>query len=228
MMGAPEDEAGGKPSERPAHKVSIARRYAVAKFELTFDEWDACVALGGCAYRPPDPQSWGRGQRPVINVSWEDAQNYVAWLAQRTGKPYRLLSEAEWERAARADSENAYAWGDEIGKGTANCDGCGTQWDDKETAPVGSFAPNGFGLHDMHGNVQEWVQDCFHDNYEGAPDDGSAWTTSCAGGRKVLRGGSWYHDPRKDLRSASRIALSAGYQSNHNGIRVGRTLSGEQ
>jgi formylglycine-generating enzyme required for sulfatase activity len=224
MMGSPLGETGRRDDESPQHKVTIAANLAVGRFEVTFDEWDACVVLGGCVYKPPDQKGWGRGDRPVINVSWDDAQHYVAWLAKRTNKPYRLLSEAEWEYAARAGSDKAYPWGSEIGTRRANCDGCGSPWDDQQTAPVGSFAPNAFGLYDMHGNVQEWVQDCYHANYEGAPQDGSAWTTSCEDNRKVLRGGSWYGSPTKDLRSASRLAITAGFQGNHNGFRVGRVL----
>ena len=121
--------------------------------------------------------SFGRGTRPVINVSWDEAQQYVAWFSKMTGRPYRLLTEAEWEYAARAGSTTAYYWGDEIGKGNANCNGCGSQWDNRETSPVGSFKPNKFGLYDMAGNVYQWVQDCYHDDYDGAPTDGSARTS---------------------------------------------------
>ena len=142
---------------------------------MTFDEWDACVAYGGCEPGVSD-SGYGGGRKPVINVTWDDAQRYVAWLSRMTGKPYRLLSEAEWEYAARAGTQTAYSWGDKIGKGNANCNGCGSQWDNMQPAPVGSFAPNAFGLNDMHGNVWEWVEDCYHDNYDGAPTDGSAWT----------------------------------------------------
>ena len=141
--------------------------FAVSKLEVTADEWDACVVLGGCTWPAPET-GFGRGTRPVMNVSWDDAQQYVAWLSTRTGKTYRLLSEAEWEYAARAGTSTAYFWGNEIGNGNANCNGCGSQWDHRRTAPVGSFAPNAFGLHDMHGNVWEWVQDCMHEDYNGA------------------------------------------------------------
>ena len=188
-MGSPESE--GDESEHPQHTVTIATPFAVAKFELSFDEWDACAAHGDCAQHVSD-SGWGRGRRPAINVSWNDAQTYVKWLSRITGKPYRLLSEAEYEYAARAGAETKYPWGDEIkldGKAMANCDGCGSQWDGKKTAPVGSFAPNGFGLYDMVGNVWEWTEDCWNDNYEGAPADGSARTSGdCI--RRVVRGGS--------------------------------------
>jgi formylglycine-generating enzyme required for sulfatase activity len=115
---------------------------------------------------------------PVINISWDDAQQYAAWLCMMTDRPYRLLTEAEWEYAARAGSTTAYFWGDEIGKGNANCNGCGSQWDNRQTSPVESFKPNAFGLYDMAGNVWQWVEDCRHEDYNnGAPIDGSAWTS---------------------------------------------------
>ena len=167
-MGSPKDEEGHYDDEDPPHKVTIGRAFAVSRFEITSDEWDACVILGGCAWPAPEI-GWGRGKRPVMNVRWDDAQQYVRWLSNRTGKPYRLLSEAEWEYAARAGSDKAYSWGDEIGKGNANCLTCGSEWDFRQTAPVGSVAANAFGLYDMLGNVGEWVEDCYHGNYEGGP-----------------------------------------------------------
>jgi formylglycine-generating enzyme required for sulfatase activity len=168
-------------------------------------------------------QGWGRGRQPAINVSWPDAQRYVEWLSRLTGRSYRLLTEAEWEYAARAGTATAYYWGDEIGKGNANCDGCGSEWDSKQTAPVGSFAANSFGLYDMAGNVWQWVQDCYHDGYDGAPGDGSAWTEGdCR--RRVVRGGSWIDLPR-NLRSAIRNWDTSGYRDVDLGFRVGRTLT---
>jgi formylglycine-generating enzyme required for sulfatase activity len=156
-------------------------------------------------------------------VNWDDAQAYVAWLSRMTGKTYRLLTEAEWEYAARAGSQAAYSWGDEIGKGNANCDGCGSQWDSKRTAPVGSFAANAFGLHDMHGNVWEWVEDCYHENYNGAPKNGSAWTEEGECSSRVVRGGSWNGYPRY-LRAAFRGRFISGDRLPVLGFRVGRTL----
>ena len=210
-------------SENPQHKVTIAAPFAVSKFEVTFDEWDTCASYGDCHPQIFDSR-FGRGRRPVINVSWYEAQRYVAWLSKMTGKRYRLLSEAEWEYAARAGTKTSYSWGDEIGKGKANCLGCGSEWDGKRTAPVGSFAANAFGLHDMHGSVSEWVEDCYHPNYDGAPADGSART---AGGdclTRVVRGGAWDTSP-VNLRSASRGSGRTFTQSNTVGFRVARTLT---
>ena len=157
---------------------------------------------GGCGGYRPDDEGWGRGTRPVINVSWENAQAYVSWLSSQTGQNYRLLSEAEWEYVARAGSQTAYSWGSDIGSNRANCEGCGSRWDDDRTAPVGSFQANAFGVHDMHGNVWERVEDCWNDNYRRAPSDGSAWLRGNCN-RRVSRGGSWDSLPRP-LRSAYR------------------------
>ncbi len=165
-MGSPRGE--GSDDERPQHEVTIARAFAVGKYPITFDEWDACVAAGGCKYKPEDA-GWGRSRRPAINVSWNDAQEYVAWLSKKTGKPYRLLSEAEWEYAARGGTTTRYPWGNDPGTNRANFYGSGSEWSGKQTAPVGSFDPNKFGLYDMIGNVWEWVEDCWNDSYKGAP-----------------------------------------------------------
>ena len=220
-MGSPATEKGRYTNEGPQHKVTIARPFAVSKFDVTFADWDACVSVGGCPQ--VSDSGYGRGTKPVINVSWDDAQQYVAWFSKMTGQPYRLLTEAEWEYAARAGTTTAYYWGDEIGKGNANCNGCGSQWDNRQTSPVGSFKPNAFGLYDMAGNVWQWVQDCYHDNYNGAPTDGSAWTSGdCS--RRVVRGGSWDDDPQ-DLRAASRDRGSSGGRDDVLGFRVGRTLT---
>ena len=223
LMGSPAGE--GRDEERPQHEVTIARPFAVAKFELTFAEWDACAAWGDCAQHVSD-SGWGRGRRPVINVSWDDAQTYVKWLSRITAKAYRLLSEAEYEYAARAGTDTVYPWGDEIklnGQAMANCDGCGGEWDRKQTAPVGSFPANRFGLYDMVGNVWEWTEDCWNSSHQGAPGDGSAWT----GGQCILhvvRSGSWNGSPGI-LRSATRGGDSTGLRLIVLGFRVARTLS---
>ena len=160
----------------------------------------------------------------MINVSWEDAKAYAAWLSEQTGKRYRLPSESEWEYAARAGTETAYSWGNEIGVNRANCDGSGSKWSDKRTSPVGSFEPNAFGLYDMHGNVQEWVEDCWHDNYEGAPTDGSAWTSGDDGSLAVVRGGSWFNAPR-GLRAAYRDRDSPSGRFDNVGFRLVQDLN---
>ena len=225
-MGSPANEPGRAPDEGPQHQVTIAGQFAVGQFELTFDEWDACVADGGCDGYEPSDEGWGRGRRPVINVSWDDAKAYAAWLATKTSKQYSLLSEAEYEYATRAGTRTAYPWGSAIGKNNANCHGCGSQWDDKQTAPIGSFAANGFGLYDMVGNVWERTQDCNHGSYDGAPTDGSPWTSDVICHFGVLRGGSWgdtWRDHGQTVRSASRW-ISAISHDAQIGFRVGRTL----
>jgi formylglycine-generating enzyme required for sulfatase activity len=203
---------------------------AVSRFMITFDQWDACVRGRGCENnRRPFDQTWGRGSRPVINVNWRDAQSYVTWLNRMTGSDsYRLLSEAEWEYAARGVTSARfphpdYPWGYDIGQGNANCRGCGSQWDNQQTAPVGSFKQNAFGLYDMVGNVSQWVEDCYHENYDQAPSDGSAWTTGDCNFR-VVRGGSWSDDPGI-LRSAYRGGVISDLRGNNLGFRVGRRLS---
>ena len=220
---------GTNAAQQPRHGVTIAKPFAVAKYELTFADWDACVAGGGCnGYKPPD-QGWGRGQQPVINVNWDDAQAYVAWLSQVTGKAYRLLSEAEYEYATRAGTTTTYPWGDDIklnGQAMADCDGCGSKWDGQQTAPVGFFPANKFGLYDMVGNVFEWTEDCVHNNYNGAPTDGSAWLKANGGDctNRILRGGSWIGSP-DFLRSAARLRNPTDFRVSYLGFRVGRTLS---
>ena len=186
----------------------FGRPFAVGVYEVMFAEWDACVSGGGCGgYRPKD-RGWGRGRRPVIYVSWKDAQAYVRWLSEKTGEDYRLLSEAEWEYVARAGTTTAYWWGNNIGRNRAVCNGCGSRWDHKRTAPVGSFSANPFGLHDVHGNVWEWTEGC--------------WEGDC--GRRVLRGGSWISRPGL-LRSAHRGRNPPGFRDLIAGFRVARTLT---
>ena len=218
-------QGGGASDEKPVHRVSV-KAFLMSATEVTFAQWDACVAAGGCDDSGPrsagGDNGWGRGSRPVIEVSWEDAQQYVKWISTKTGAQYRLPSEAEWEYAARAGSETKYSWGNSIGNNKANCDGCDSRWDNSQTAPVGSFAANAFGLYDMHGNVWEWTQDCWNGSYKGAPSDGTAWLSGECG-RRVLRGGSWYNDPN-NLRSAYRNRNSTGFRLNNFGFRLARTL----
>ncbi|KAB2966659.1 SUMF1/EgtB/PvdO family nonheme iron enzyme [Zoogloea sp.] len=188
LMGSPDTEKGRSNAEGPLHEVCIARPLAVGRYPVTFAEWDAFVATGATCYKPAD-QDWGRGRQPAVNLSWDDARSYTAWLCEQSGRPYRLLSEAEWEYAARAGSQTRYPWGEEPGAGQANFLDSGSPWSGRQTSPVGSFAANAFGLHDMIGNIWEWVQDNWHDTYAGAPDDGSA--REDGRGLRVLRGGSW-------------------------------------
>jgi formylglycine-generating enzyme required for sulfatase activity len=178
--GIADDRKGSRRQRRALHNVTIARPFAVSKFEQTFAEWNACIADGGCEQHEASDEGWGRGRQPVINITWNDAKSYAAWLSKVTGKSYRLLTEAEYEYAARSGTQTTYPWGDEIGKNNASCNGCGSQWDGINPAPVGSFAPNRFGLYDMVGNVWEWVEDCGRSDYAGATDDGSVPLTTGA------------------------------------------------
>jgi formylglycine-generating enzyme required for sulfatase activity len=228
MMGSSANEKERSDDEGQQHRVTFSRPFAVGKFSVTFAEWDACVADGGCNGHKPADQDWGRNQRPVIYVNWNDAKAYLAWLSKKTGKTYRLLSEAEREYVTRAGTSTPFWMGATISTGQANYNGNITYGNGSEgefrqrTLPVGSFAANQWGLHDVHGNVWEWVEDCYHENYSGAPTDGSAWTSGdCS--LRVRRGGSWYSDP-SFLRSAFR---NGGVTSDSNvdgGFRVARTL----
>jgi formylglycine-generating enzyme required for sulfatase activity len=231
MMGAPgmESQAPGYAGEIPQHTVTFAKPFAVAKYELTFAEWNACVVAAGCNGYEPSDQGWGRGRQPIISVNWSDAEAYVAWLSQVTGNAYRLLSEAEYEYATRAGTTTAYPWGDDVqlnGQAMADCDGCGSKWDFKQPAPVGSFPPNKFGLYDMVGNIWEWTQDCWHPNYANAPKDGSPWIqangSSCV--NRILRGGGTFAAAPNYLLSAHRLTNDSGSRLAGIGIRVGRTL----
>jgi eukaryotic-like serine/threonine-protein kinase len=203
-------------SEKPLHQVTINYRYSVGKYPVTFAEYDAfCEATG---WRKPDDEGWGRERRPVINVSWEDARAYVEWLSATTEKPYRLLSESEWEHCCRAGTETDYSYGDDFSDLDANlAERIG------KTTVVGSYPGNHWGLYDMHGNVWEWVEDVWHENYEGAPDDGSAWTEGGDPNSRLLRGGSWLIRPHGS-RSAVRGRSHFGVLNYAIGFRVARTL----
>lgn len=229
-MGSPEAETAFEQvpaeyanRERPQRPVTIAAAvgtaaFALGRYEVTFEEWDACTAAGGCnGYRPHD-QGWGRDRRPVINVSWNDAQAYVRWLSQRTAQRYRLPSEAEWEYAARAGTVMARYWGDGITPAQANYRDSGING----TVEVGRYPANPFGLYDMLGNVWEWVEDCWNGGYQAAPADGSARSTGECNLR-ALRGASWFNFPGF-LRAAFRDRNDTGYRNSNNGFRVARTL----
>jgi formylglycine-generating enzyme required for sulfatase activity len=227
-MGSPVGELKRVPAEGPQHAVTFVRNFAVGRFALTFDEWDACIADGACRGYKPDSQGWGRERRPVINVSWDDAQSYIVWLSRKTGKPYRLLSEAEREYVTRAGTTTPFWWGARIATSQANYNGVpyggGVNGEYRGlTLPVDSFEPNPWGLYQVHGNVYEWMQDCGHDNYQGAPSDGSAWLSGDCSSR-IIRGGSWDYEGEY-LRSASRLAYAIATRDVWLGFRVARTLN---
>ena len=218
MMGSPPHEQGRGEDEGPVREVRIGAPFAAGVYELTFDEWDACVADGGCGGHRPGDEGWGRGRRPAINISWRDAQLYVEWLSGRTGESYRLLSEAEWEYAARAGTATPFHTGSGIATDQANHGSF-----QGKTVPAGSFEANAFGLHDMHGNVWEWVQDCWNDSYAGAPGDGGARESGDCSSR-VLRGGFW-GSASVHLRSANRYRFAAAGRDDSKGFRVARSLA---
>ena len=229
MMGSPDSEWGRFNNEGPQRRVTIAEPFAVSVYEVTFGEWDACVNEGGCNGYQPHGEGWGRGGRPVINVSWDDARAYVKWLSQRTGKRYRLLSESEWEYVARAGTMEPFHTGATISADQANYDSSYTYVSGQKgryrgrTVQVGTFSPNAFGLHEVHGNVWEWTQDCWNEDYTGAPADNRAWETGeCE--QRVLRGGSWGDVPWL-LRSADRGKNEPGIRDPKIGFRIARTLT---
>jgi formylglycine-generating enzyme required for sulfatase activity len=232
QMGSP--EGVGDPNEHPAHKVKIERAFAVGRFEVTWDDWDACVFMRVCPVI--GPAEFGRGSEPAINVSWDDAKIYVAWLSRMTGANYRLLSEAEWEYAARGVTNAdppypAFPWGDKASHDFANYgdDACckgkkegRDQWDG--TAPVGQFPPNAFGLQDMLGNVWEWVEDPAHPSYKGAPTDGGVWHETGDETHRIVRGGSWTSSPEY-MRLATREQDGTLIRDRGLGFRVARDIA---
>ncbi len=218
-MGQSHGDSSAEAWERPARPVAIGA-FALGKYEVTFEEWDACVAEGGCSERLDD-KGWGRGRRPAIGPSWNDAKGFAAWLSRKTRKAYRLPSEAEWEYAARAGAATRFPWGEEAGRGHANCHDCITPRIER-TAPVGSYSANAFGLHDMIGNTWEWTEDCWHDSHAGAPGDGRPRLDGQCLGR-VVRGGSWVEQARS-IRVSARTLLPAGFRGGpgYIGFRVAR------
>ncbi len=231
MMGSPESEKYRHDEEGPVREVTIPRAFAVGVYEVTNGEFRECVNEGSCG---SSFSFVGTRRHALYSRSWDTAQLYVQWLSARTGAEYRLLSEAEWEYAARAGTTTRYSFGDDIAPGDANYDGRlyhyldndyieGWRNDYKRYPTVGSYAPNGFGLYDMHGGVAEWVQDCWNDNYAGAPNDGSAWEAGdCR--RRVIRGGSALDSPM-ELRSAARSWFQPGRRNDLIALRVARTLA---
>jgi formylglycine-generating enzyme required for sulfatase activity len=228
-MGSPDSEKGHNPDEGPQHMVTFSSPFAVGRFAVTFEEWDVCVAEGGCnGYMPPD-QGWGRGRRPVTNVSWVDAKAYVVWVSLKTGRRYRLLTEAEREYVTRAGTSSSFWWGSSISTNQANYDGEFAYGDSTpgafrgKTVAVDSFLPNPWGVYQVHGNLYDWVEDCYHNNYRGAPSDPTAWLSNDCDAH-VARGGSWLDDPRS-LRSAYRLHLSPDMRFRNLGFRVERALA---
>jgi len=225
-MGSPASEPARRSAEGPVTEIAISRRFAIGTREVTFAQWDACIADGGCRYLPPD-QNWGRGDRPVVNVSFDDARAYAAWLSKKTGKAYRLPSEAEWEYAARAGTRGPFGIGGGLAPTSANYNAqyaYGGQKGEfrKRTTPAASFPPNDFGLFDMHGNAWEWTADCWADSHADVSKDGAPRATGdCS--RRVLKGGAWNTGGWR-LRSAHRIGKNRTSREFDNGFRVARDL----
>ncbi|SUS04851.1 putative Serine threonine-protein kinase pkn1 [Candidatus Defluviicoccus seviourii] len=220
LMGSPESEEGRTDAEGPQHTVTIGRRFAIGRFPVMFDEYDHFCAL--TKREKPKDEGWGRGKRPVINVSWFDAVAYCEWLAKETGQPYRLPSESEREYACRAGTTTRYWWGDAITPKNANY----AESKLGKTTEVGAYPANPWGLYDINGNVCEWVADVWHDSYQRAPADGSAWTDGegkDSSPYRVLRGGFWYRTP-EGWASAVRYCGSPDSRGPDGGFRVARTL----
>lgn len=213
------------PWQQPQHRVTIANPVAFATTPVTRGQYAAFAkevgeGVAGTGWEAPGIKQ--TDQDPVVRVNWHHAQAYATWLFRKTGKPYRLPSEAEWEYAARAGTTTAYWWGDDAGVNRTVCDDCGSEWDGKSTAPVGRFPANPFGLSDMLGQVFEWTQDCWNPGYAGAPADGSPWMTGdCT--QHPARGGSWNLDARIS-RAGQRGRDGSDYEGNMVGFRVVRDL----
>jgi formylglycine-generating enzyme required for sulfatase activity len=212
----------GRKRELPLHRVRIPKPLAIGRFEVTFNEFDACVAAGGCNKKPFD-RGWGRGKRPVMNVLIGDIAEYAAWLSKKSGARYRLPSEAEWEYAARAGTSSGYWWGDQMRAGAANCRKCGSEWSGQKTAPVGRFEPNPWGIYDMHGNVLEITSDCWNTSHFNATGDGTKRIDGDCKSR-VVKSGAWYYLP-KVSRSASRVRNDVRIISYFIGFRLVREMN---
>ncbi len=203
--------------ERPQTEINL-RSFSISRYEVTFDEYDAFAESTN--RKLPSDKGWGRGKRPVINVSWHDAVDYTKWLTEQTGSTYRLPGEREWEYAATVGANTFYWWGNDLGSNKANCAICGSQWDAKQTAPTGSFPSNEFGLHDVVGNVMEWTTTCFRTNYRGAPSHGQIWEGGdCS--RRIVRGSS-YRSYESSLRLTKRHNYSPRTRMDTLGFRVVR------
>jgi len=207
LMGSNEDS-----SEKPVHQVSI-KPFAISRYPISVREWNVCAAAKACPFA-----ATGKDEAPVTNVSWSDARQFVAWLAGVTHKPYRLPTEAEWEYAARGGTQTRYWWGDELQPGMANCKNCADAGTVEQPIKIGSFKPNPFGLYDMGGGVDQWVEDCWHKNYLGPPPDGSAWLENDCGSH-VIRSGSWKNDAHY-VRPANRDSYDTNVRYPTHGFRV--------
>lgn len=215
------DDRGDR-SEKPAHRVTIRKPFAIGKYEVTLAQWNACVAAGACRAMADTSTAGLSDMSPARDLSWNDAQRYVRWLSKLTGQRYRLPTEAEWEYAARAGTTSRYWWGQKMESGKANCKDCGGEWNNDVPAKVDAFPANPFGIYGMNGGVWEWVEDCWHKSYHGAPSDGSAWTSpNCR--ENVIRGGSWRNDSTY-AHSASRFRYDTGVRYILNGFRVAKSL----
>jgi formylglycine-generating enzyme required for sulfatase activity len=215
-MGSNSDD----PSEKPPHRVTIAAPFAIGKYEVTVEQWNACADASACPRLAAENNSLKNA--PARDLSWDDAQLYVKWLAKTTGKPYRLPTEAEWEYADRAGTTSKYWWGDQMRKGHANCKDCGDPWHKEGPESVGSFAANPYGLHDMNGSVWEWVGDCWHNSYQNAPNDGRAWDAPGCNMR-VIRGGSW-REGSDYMLTSTRFKYSQSVRQSQDGFRVAKDL----
>jgi formylglycine-generating enzyme required for sulfatase activity len=208
------------PSEKPPHHVTIGAPFAIGKYEVTVEQWNACADANGCPRLSPESNAVKNA--PARDLSWDDAQLYVKWLAKTTGKPYRLPTEAEWEYADRAGTTTKYWWGDQMRKGQANCKDCGDPWHKEGPESVGSFTANPYGLHDMNGSVWEWVSDCWHNSYQNAPNDGRTWDAPGCNMR-VIRGGSW-REGGDYMLTSTRFKYSQSVRQSQDGFRVAKDL----
>jgi formylglycine-generating enzyme required for sulfatase activity/uncharacterized caspase-like protein len=210
----------GDISERPPHHVTIAAPFAIGKYDVTVEQWNACVAANACPKL--SGENGAAANLPARDLSWDDVQQYIKWLGKVTGKPYRLPTEAEWEYAARGGTATQYWWGEQMRKGNANCKGCGDPWHDEGPENVGTFAANPYGLYDMGGGVWQWVSDCWHSTYKDAPTDGRAWDSSGCDMR-VIRGGSW-REGADYMLASTRFKYSQSVRQSQNGFRVAKDL----
>ncbi len=206
-------------NEMPAHEVKI-ESFFVSQTEITFAQWKKCHEVAACPYLPQN--EFKDDSLPVFNISWNDAQKYINWLSTETGKNYRLLSESEWEYVAKAGSKNNFFWGDDVGKNQANCANCGSRWDGKQPAPVKSFKANKFGVYDMHGNLWEWTQDCWHADYQGAPSTNQAWQEDSNCQEHMMRGGSYFGDA-SSMESSNRTSNLTNSRLTNIGFRIARS-----